>query len=216
MPGPVCYNTRWKDWKEWYRTEGQGFGARLRQLLYIFLITMKIGCVTFGGGLAMIPMIQNEFSEKHNWVSPDDIADITAVAQTLPGMVAMNASILTGYRVGGTAAAVAAGIGCILPSLVILCLVTVFYAAFTENPIVRGALRGVSGAVVALFVSALVKMSRKNIRDIWGVGIFLLAAVILFVFPSLNIIYVILGGGLLGFLIYSLLIPRMGGKQDHD
>ena len=177
---------------------------------------MKIGCVTFGGGLAMIPMIQSEFSEKRDWVTPDDVSDITAVAQTLPGMVAMNASILTGYRVGGTAAAVAAGVGCILPSLVILCLVTVFYAAFMENPIVRGALRGVSGAVVALFVSALFKMSRKNVKDKFGLLIFLLAAAIIFIFPSLNVIYVILGGGLFGFLIYTLLLPRMERRKHHD
>lgn len=183
------------------------------QLLLIFLTALKMGAITFGGGLAMIPVIEHEYCDKHGWVGKDEIGDITAVAQTLPGMIAVNASMLTAYRASGTAAAVIAGIGCILPSLVILCIVAVFYNAFTENPFVRGALRGVSGAVIALFVKSLIKMLKSGVTDFPTLILFISAAALVFLLPSLNIIYLILGGGLIGFIIYFLIMKRGRGKQ---
>lgn len=183
----------------------------VKELLKIFLITFKIGLVTFGGGMAMLTIISAEFSEKRKWVSEDNIADIAAVAQTLPGVIAVNTSILTGYSIGGTAAALVAGIGCVLPSFLILCIVATFYSALADNPYVRGVLRGVSGAVVALFVSTLFKMSRKSVKDLWGLGLFILAIAIMLVFPSLSVIYIILGGALLGFVLYYLILSRKGG-----
>jgi len=183
----------------------------IKELIKVFLITFKIGLVTFGGGMAMLTIISDEFSEKRSWVLGDDIADIAAVAQTLPGVIAVNTSILTGYRIGGAAAALVAGIGCVLPSFLVLCIIATFYSALAENPYVRGVLRGVSGAVVALFVSTLQKMSRKNVKDFWGLGLFILAIAVMLVFPSLSVIYIILGGALLGFVLYYLILRRKGG-----
>ena len=81
------------------------------ELVKLFLLTFKIGSVTFGGGMAMLTIISAEFSEKRDWVSGDDISDIAAVAQTLPGIIAVNVSMLTGYCIGGVTAALVAGIG---------------------------------------------------------------------------------------------------------
>jgi len=181
-----------------------------KELVKVFLITFKIGLVTFGGGMAMLTIISDEFSEKRNWVSGDDISDIAAVAQTLPGVIAVNTSILTGYRIGGASAAVTAGIGCVLPSFLVLCVVATFYSTLANNPYVRGILRGVSGAVVALFVSTLQKMSKTNVKDRWGLGLFIIAMAVMLIFPSLSVIYIILGGALLGFVLYYLILRRRG------
>ncbi|HHU06065.1 MAG TPA: chromate transporter [Clostridiales bacterium] len=183
----------------------------LKKLLNIFLITFKIGSVTFGGGMAMLTIISAEFSEKRDWVSGDDISDIAAVAQTLPGIIAVNVSILTGYRIGGVPAALVAGLGSVLPSFIVLCIIATFYSVLSDNVYVRGILRGVSGAVVALFVSTLYKMSRKNVKDLWGLGFFIIAIALMLIFPSLSVIYIILGGALLGFVLYYLILRRSGG-----
>jgi len=183
----------------------------LKKLLNIFLITFKIGSVTFGGGMAMLTIISAEFSEKRNWISGDDVSDIAAVAQTLPGIIAVNMSILTGYRIGGVPAALVAGLGSVLPSFIVICVVAAFYTALADNIYVRGILRGVSGAVVALFVSTLYKMSRKNVKDLWGLGIFIIAIAIMLIFPSLSVIYIILGGALLGFVLYYIILRLRGG-----
>jgi chromate transporter len=183
----------------------------LKKLLNIFLITFKIGSVTFGGGMAMLTIISAEFSEKRDWVSGDDISDIAAVAQTLPGIIAVNVSILTGYRIGGVPAALVAGLGSVLPSFIVLCIIATFYSVLSDNVYVRGILRGVSGAVVALFVSTLYKMSRKNVKDLWGLGFFIIAIALMLIFPLLSVIYIILGGALLGFVLYYLILRRSGG-----
>lgn len=183
------------------------------RLLLIFLSALKMGAVTFGGGLAMIPVIEHEYCEKRGWVAKDEIGDITAVAQTLPGMIAVNASMLAAYRADGAVAAVVAGIGCVLPSLVILCVVAVFYNAFVTNPYVRGALRGVSGAVIALFIRSLIKMIKSGLVDVYTVVIFVAAAVLIFVFPSLNVIFIILGGGIVGFVLYYVILRRGRGPN---
>lgn len=185
-----------------------------KELVKLFLLTFKIGSVTFGGGMAMITIISSEFSEKRDWVSGEDISDIAAVAQTLPGIIAVNVSMLTGYRIGGVTAALIAGLGCVLPSFIVLCIVTTFYSALADNVYVRGILRGVSGAVVALFVSTLYKLSRKNIKNLWGLGIFILALAVMIVFPSLSVIYIILGGALLGIVINYLVLSRRGGIRE--
>lgn len=186
----------------------------LRLLLEVFWTTFKIGCVTFGGGQAMICVIQSEFSEKRNWVPAEEICDITAAAQTLPGIVALNASVLTAYRLGGTWPAVMAGLGVILPSMITLMIVTVFYSLFVDNPYVRGFLRGISGAVIALFINTLYKLYRTNLADIYAVGFFVVAAALIFIFPALNVIYIILGGALLGFVVYYLILKKRRTVED--
>jgi chromate transporter len=121
--------------------------------------------------------------------------------------------MLAAYRADGAVAAVVAGIGCVLPSLVILCVVAVFYNAFVTNPYVRGALRGVSGAVIALFIRSLIKMIKSGLVDVYTVVIFVAAAVLIFVFPSLNVIFIILGGGIVGFVLYYVILRRGRGPN---
>ncbi|MDR2531109.1 MAG: chromate transporter [Oscillospiraceae bacterium] len=175
----------------------------------IFAATFKIGLFTFGGGLAMIPFLQAEFSEKRGWVSTEELANVVAAAQTLPGVMAVNTSLLTCYRVGGAAAAIVGTVGAILPSFLVLILVSVFYDAFIGNAYVRGALRGVGGAVAAMFVNTLIKMRKTNVGDWWAFAFFIVAFALIYVVPlvtgvEINVIFVILGAGLAGFLIFHV------------
>lgn len=186
----------------------------IKLVLKIFWSTFKMGLITFGGGMAMISVIHSEFSEKNHYVSSEEISDITAVAQTLPGVIAVNSSVMTAYRIGGNLTAVVAGIGAILPSVIILCFATVFYNSFVENPYVRGFLRGVSGAVIALFISTLYKLYKKNLADIYAVVLFILAAALIFIFPSLNAAYLILGGAASGFAIYYIILKKWTAGND--
>lgn len=187
--------------------------TRIKLIISVFITTFKIGCITFGGGLAMISVIHSEFCEKKKWVSSSEISDITAVAQTLPGIIAVNASVLSAYRIGGWPTAIAAGLGSILPSMITLCIVTVFYNSFMNNIYVRGFLRGVSGAVIALFISTLYKLYKNNLADIYAVIIFISSAALIFIFPSINVILIIIGGAIIGFII-NYLILRKWRKSD--
>ncbi|NLL39073.1 MAG: chromate transporter [Clostridiales bacterium] len=188
--------------------------AGIKLLLKIFWSTFKMGLVTFGGGLAMISVIHSEFSEKNELVSSEEISDITAVAQSLPGVIAVNSSVMVAYRIGGNSAAILAGIGAILPSVIVLCLVTVFYNFFVDSPYVRGFLRGVSGAVIALFISTLHKLYRKNLADKYAVIFFIIAAALIFIFPSLNVVFLIIGGAAAGFVLYYLVLKKWNSIND--
>ncbi len=186
-------------------------------LATVFFSTFKIGLFTFGGGVAMIPLISAEFAEKRGWVSSEELADVTAAAQTLPGVMAVNASLLTCYRIGGPLASLVGALGAILPSFIILSIVTVFYNSFLENQYVRGALRGVMGAVIAMFIHTLIRMRKTNVGNWWAFGFFVVAFALIFggefIGMNINVIFVILGGGLLGFIIFHLL--GIGKKKDN-
>ncbi|MDR2606578.1 MAG: chromate transporter [Oscillospiraceae bacterium] len=173
----------------------------LKMLMVVFWSTFKVGMFTFGGGLAMIPLIQAEFCEKRGWIDMEQLTDITAAAQSLPGVMAVNMSILTGYRVGGFSVAIAAGVGAVLPSFIIICVVAMFYNAVIENPYVQGALRGIGAAVAAMFINTLRKMRKSSLADWWSVGFFAVALALMFFVPGLNVIFIIIGGGVLGYLL---------------
>ena len=108
--------------------------ASPKELLSLFLTTFKIGAVTFGGGYVIIPMLQREFIEKHNYIEEKDILDIVAVSQALPGVLSINACIMVGYRAGGVIGAICTTLGVVLPSIITLSIVTGFYLEFAANP----------------------------------------------------------------------------------
>jgi chromate transporter len=166
----------------------------------IFLVMLRIGAVTFGGGYAMIPQMSRDFTEKYGWIEARDIADLFAVAQSAPGVIAINASILVGYRIAGLPGALVAALGAILPSLVILSAVTVGYRAFIGNPYVLGALRGVRAAVVGMLLSATCKLAPASVRGALGWALFLAALGVAVFLPQVNAVWILLAGGLIGVL----------------
>jgi chromate transporter len=169
-------------------------------LIRIFLVMLRIGAVTFGGGFAMIPQMSRDFTERYGWIEAGDIADLFAVAQSAPGVIAVNASILVGYRIAGVRGALAAALGAILPSLLVLSAVTVVYQAFIENPYVLGAMRGIRAAVTGMLLSAACKLAPASVRGAVGWTLFLGSLGAALFLPQVNAVWVLLAGGLVGLL----------------
>ena len=174
----------------------------MKQLLQIFVVMFRIGATTFGGGLVMIPQMSREYADRRGWVSREELLDLYAVAQSLPGVIAVNASILVGYRIAKVRGAAAAVLGAVLPSLLILMAVAVGYDRFIGNPAVLGALRAVRGCVIALLFCVTADMRKQALADrAFSVAVAIAALLLAFLTP-LNVIWIILGGALAG-LIYG-------------
>ena len=134
----------------------------MKELLKIFLTFFKIGAFTFGGGYAMIPLIQREAVENHHWVTDEDILDIVAIAESTPGPIAVNAATFVGYRVRGFWGAVVATLGVVLPSFVIILAISYVLAQFRQLKAVQYAFQGIRAGVLVLMLKALIKMFKTN------------------------------------------------------
>ncbi|MCL2031314.1 MAG: chromate transporter [Oscillospiraceae bacterium] len=189
----------------------------MKQLLQIFTVMFRIGLTTVGGGLVMLPQMTREYADRRGWVSRDELFDLFAVAQSLPGVIAVNASILVGYRLAKIKGAAAAVLGAVLPSLLVLIAVAVWYDRFIDNPFVLGALRAVRGCVVALLFCVSLDMRKKAFPDgkagdrLFSIAIAAAALALAFL-TRVNLIWIILGGAAAG-LLYSA-ARRKGGRRD--
>ena len=171
----------------------------MNPILSVFLTFLKIGAFTFGGGYAMIPLIQREAVEKHGWVSDDDILEIVAVAESTPGPIAINAATFVGYRVGGFFGAAAATMGVVLPSFVIILAVSAVLDAFQSLRAVQYAFFGIRAGVLALLLKALWNMYKKCPKG-WLSYILMGAAFVLTAFLGVPVIAVIVGCAATGLL----------------
>ena len=124
-------------------------------LLKLFITFFKIGLFSFGGGFAMIPLIQREVIEKNGWIDEKDFLDMLVLAQSTPGPIAVNTSVFVGYKVAGTPGAVMATLGTVLPSFIVILLLALFFAEVRDNRYVDAAFRAMRPAVVALIVAPL-------------------------------------------------------------
>ena len=139
----------------------------LFQLFYIFF---KIGAFTIGGGYAMIPLIEAEIVTKKGWVAKEDFLDLLAIAQSAPGVFAVNIAIFIGYRLRGVRGCIVTALGAILPSFLIILCIVLFFLRFKENPTVEAIFRGIRPAVVALIAAPtfnLAKAAKINRYTIW-------------------------------------------------
>ena len=144
------------------------FKGDYKKMLELFTIVLKLGAFTFGGGYAMFPLMEREYVEKRQWFETQEMLDMLAVAQSLPGMISINASILVGYRLFGIVGSLVAVIGLALPSLIVLSIISFFYVKFRENIYVNTALKGIRVAVVALLVQAVIKLGKPGVRGVFG------------------------------------------------
>lgn len=167
----------------------------------LFSVFFKIGLFTFGGGYAMIPLISRELVEKRKWIDEQEIVDVLALAQSVPGAVAINAATLMGRRLHGTRGALAATTGVILPSFVIITLIAAFFSRFQDALVAQAAFRGLRPAVAALLVLAVWKVGKSSVRD--GLG-WALAVVATFavVVLRLHALYAIVGAAAVGIALH--------------
>ncbi len=172
---------------------------------------MRIGAFTFGGGYAMIPLIQREICTNKKWLDEKEISDIVAISESTPGPIAINAATFVGYRTNGLIGACAATLGVVLPPFLIISIISFFLNGSKSFKAVQYAFMGIRAAVLALILKALwmmFKSAKKNVISYIIMGL----ALILMAFLKIDAVFVIIGCGVFG-LIWSLLNRK---EQSHD
>ena len=171
-----------------------------KELLEIFLVFFKMGAVTFGGGYAMLPILRREIVQRRAWLTEEQVIDFFAVSQALPGIIASNASVFIGYQRRRTPGAIAAALGVVTPSIIIITLIAALMQNFQNEPLVQHAFKAISICVCALILEAVISLWKKGVKD-W-VGIIICAAVFaLAVFTDLSPIWLVLASALSGIAV---------------
>ena len=165
--------------------------------LALFTTFFRIGLFTFGGGYAMLPLIERETVENHKWISEEDMMNMVAIAESTPGVLAVNSATFVGCRVAGFTGALCATLGVIIPSMAIICILSMFYLSFLQNRWVAAAFGGIRCAVVLLMFNAVKKLSKQvKFSPLYlALGI---AAFVLAVFTEVDTILILLGAGIVG------------------
>ncbi len=182
----------------------------MKELWTMFLTFLKIGAFTFGGGYAMIPLIQKEAVENHKWVTDEDILNVVAIAESTPGPIAINAATFVGYHVAGFAGSLVATLGVVLPSFVIILAISGILQRFGQLEAVVYAFQGIRVGVVVLLLKALWKMFRANKKG-WAAYVLMGLSFVLTAVCKVNSFLVIALCGVLG-LVFSLMAERRMGQ----
>ena len=171
----------------------------MKKSLKLFLSIFKIGTFTFGGGYAMIPLIEEEVVVNKGWISKEEFLDILVVSQSLPGALAVNTSVFLGYKIGGFIGAMVALLAVILPSFLIILIIAVFFMKFRDNYYVNAAFKGITAAVPMLVLIGAISLSKgleKNIRTL----IIIIIGIIALAFFNIHPVLVIIISGLYGVI----------------
>ena len=178
----------------------------------LFRSTFSLSAFTVGGGFVIVPLMKKRFVDDLGWIDENEMLDIAAIAQSTPGAIAVNASILVGYRLAGLIGAMVTILGTILPPLILLSVISVFYQIFRDNIFFTGLMTGMRAGVAAVIVDVVMKMSLDVVRGRDPVAIVTMAAAFaaacLF---DVNVIWIILTSGVIGFVNY-LWKKRKAGK----
>lgn len=161
----------------------------------LYVSFLKIGGLTFGGGLAMLPMLQREVINKHQWVTEEELLDIYAIGQVTPGIIAINTASMIGYRKRGVAGSIIATLGEVTPSLVLITLLASILAQFDENILIQQAFGGIRVAVCALIAQSIITLYKKSIVDIPTLLLCLVTVLGTLIFQISPIVFVVLGIG---------------------
>lgn len=168
-------------------------------LFKLFTTFFRIGLFTFGGGYAMIPLIQRDVVERNGWVGKEEFIDLLAVAQSAPGVFAVNMAVFIGYKLRGTRGALAASFGCVLPSVVIILLIAAFFRHFRHIEVVNNVFMGIRPVVVALIAVPVFNVA-KSAKIGWSTVWIPLLSAFLIVAMGVSPVYVILVAGIAGFV----------------
>ena len=190
---------------------------KIKDYLSLFLTMMKIGLFTFGGGYAMIAMLENEFVEKKKWIEKDEFLDIAAIAESTPGPIAINAATYIGYKNSGIIGSIIATLGICIPSFVIIYAISLFFDAFLSFTLVAYAFKGIQICVVYLILTAGLKMLKQIKKTTFNMIIISLTLICMIVFSlfavKFSTIFYILISGACGVAVYLLCKIRKEEKQ---
>lgn len=187
------------------------------RLIILFLAFLKIGALTFGGGYAMIPIIEDEVTKKRKWISEIEILDILAISESTPGPIAVNTATYVGYKVGGILGSIFATLGLALPSFVIIFVISFFYKDFMQWKVIEAAFKGLKIGVILLLINAVIKLKKGVKVNLLGIILFVVAfsVMIVFSFVNINFKYLSLCLILLGILVGITLtaLGKMEGNK---
>ncbi len=156
----------------------------------LFLVFAKMGAFTIGGGYAMLPLIEKELTSR-GWISEEDIQDLIVLAQSAPGILAVNMAIFTGHKLAGIKGSILATLGAVLPSFFIILLIAIFFTQFKENEIVAKIFYGMRPVAVALILVPAINMAKKSCIN-WWTSLIAIATVLLVVFLKISPIWIII------------------------
>lgn len=180
---------------------------RTASLKELFVAWFKIGLFTFGGGYAMLPLIEREVIDKKGWTDKEEILSIYALAQSVPGVIAVNTSIVLGNRLAGVKGAVVAATGVISPSLIVIMAIASYFDVIMNSVYVLQAFSGIRAAVVGLVAAAAVRIALASLKD-KPAYIIAIVAFVLSAFTNVHAIAIILGGALAGLLVHYFSAKR--------
>ena len=164
----------------------------MSELIELLLVFLKLGAFTIGGGIAMIPVLQNEMVEKKKWFTKDEFVDLVAVCQSLPGIVAINMATYVGYKKKGTIGSMVATFGIVTPSFVFILLIATFLSNMgTDNPYINGLMAGFRAAALGLVIVAVIQLAPNVIKNKWS-ALAAISAFVLIAVLNVNTAYVIL------------------------
>lgn len=181
----------------------------MQSLRTIFFSFLKIGLFTFGGGYAMLPLIEQELIVKRKWIDQAEFLNLLTLAQSVPGPIAVNTSVFVGYKVRGLRGAAAALMGTVLPSFVIILVIALFFADIRQNPVVDAAFKGMRPAVVALIIGPVISLARGMHWMMLGV---IAASALAVWWLGWSPIYVLVAAALLG-IAWELAISKLKMKN---
>ncbi len=184
----------------------------MKTLIQMFLIFARIGGFTFGGGYAMLPMLQKELVENKGWTTNEDLIDYYAIGQCTPGIIAVNVATFVGYKTKGVLGGIVTTLGMITPSIIIVGLIAAFISGFQDYEVVQWAFSGIRAAVVALILNAMWKIAKKSLVDIFAVIIFLAVAVLSY-FTDLSPVIFVISAGICGLVLNSTGIRRKAKEE---
>ncbi|MBO5339427.1 MAG: chromate transporter [Oscillospiraceae bacterium] len=167
--------------------------------LDMFLTFARMGVCTFGGGYAMLPILQREVVEKKGWATDEELTDYYAIGQCTPGIIAVNVATFIGHKFKGVAGGVAATLGVIAPPVVIISAIAALIANFARFPVVQHAMGGVNACVVALIAASVIKLGKSSLKGRLAVGIFLTVLALAFLL-DVSPVVLVLGAGAVGGL----------------
>ena len=169
------------------------FIKKLKELFTIYFAFFKVGAFTFGGGLAMMPMLQKELIEKKQWLTEEELIDYYAVGQSTPGIIAVNVATFVGYKRAGILGGIFGTLGIISPSLIIIMILANLINSISDYPIVQKALTGINVAVAALLTSVIINFAKKTIKNVWNAIFMLVSFLLIFALKVPSFIVILFG-----------------------
>lgn len=189
----------------------------IKNYLQLWGLFFKIGAMTFGGGLAMLPILERELSEKRDWATKDQLLDYYAIGQSTPGIIAVNVATFIGFNRGGILGGIVATLGIVTPSIIIITFLASFISSYSDISWVKKILAGINVAVAAILTKAAWNFGKKTIKNIWGLLIFIASFVAVY-FLKIDTVIIIGVSAIIGVILHLIsskkALKNKAGEED--